>query len=144
MVFMKLKKLKIKVINKIGALSLGIVMFISPLTTSARTLSIQPERQLYDNWCWVNSARVIAAYKKGSGVASQSTLVKHVKGSVVNSPGTVAEVKKALKYCDLSSNSLTSTRTFKQIKKDIDSLYLIDPWYPRTVTTKYDNFKKIK
>lgn len=85
-----------------------------------QTLSIPSYKQERSNWCWVASSQMAISYLGGS--KTQSQIVSYVKGSVVNDPGTNAEVIRALNYGGLHGSnvngSLALSKVISQVKNN--------------------------
>lgn len=61
-------------------------------------LSVPRIRQAKSNWCWVASSLMVGKYINPSSRKTQATIVSHVKGSVVDNPGTDYEIESAIEY----------------------------------------------
>ncbi len=78
-----------------------------------QTLSIPSYKQERTNWCWVASSQMAISYLGGS--KTQSQIVSYVKGSVVNDPGTNAEVIRALNYGGLRGSNVNGSLAFSKV-----------------------------
>ena len=96
------------------------LLLITPVSASALKLSVTSTQQEKSNWCWAATAQCIAKYING-WAPSQTSIVTYVKGSAVNQGANASEEQLALKYCGLSSSYSSSSRTFSQVKADIDA-----------------------
>lgn len=76
-------------------------MFLFKIASDAHAkyLDVPVARQERSAWCWAASAQMCATEDVNGNIISQPDIVKHVKGSVVNS-GAVSniEIKKAIAF----------------------------------------------
>jgi hypothetical protein len=82
-----------------------------------KTLSIPSYKQERDNWCWAASSQMSINYLGGN--KTQSQIVNYVKGSVVNEPGTNAEVVRALNYGGLSGSNVNGSLAFSKVASQV-------------------------
>lgn len=76
-------------------------------TRSSESLSVTRYQQVETNWCWAACAQMIGKYMTGTA-KSQTSIVKAIKGYVVNDSAADWELKKAIDYA-LGSSSYYST-----------------------------------
>lgn len=87
----KLRKLSIVLL-----VALSLNLFAIP--SYAITLWVDFIQQEEYNWCWAATSLMTGEYMYPSSTATQSSIVYHVKGSIINDAATVAETAHATEY----------------------------------------------
>lgn len=87
-----------------------VIVTLLPLNTTLKAkadvasyqLSIAPIRQAKSNWCWAASCDMAGGWAYPSSTRNQWSVVKHVKGSLLNPypnvPGSLGNSKKGFEY----------------------------------------------
>lgn len=84
-----------------------------------RLLNIAAVQQEQSNWCWAASTEMVADYFGAN--ATQTDIVRYVKGSVVNETGTVYDIQKGLSHYNISSTPVLSSLSFQTIVNQINN-----------------------
>ena len=118
-----------------------VLVLSSTLSAQAvTTLNIAYIKQQRSNWCWVATALMTGKYRYPSSTVHQAQIVTHVKGSVVNQPATITEVKDATEY--VTNDTITfyksySYMTFADIQTRINGGKPIQPLVNDTYSGHY-------
>ncbi|PWK13128.1 papain-like cysteine protease family protein [Tumebacillus permanentifrigoris] len=86
---------------------------------SYRSLSVPAIQQEKDLWCWAAATQMVATYFGAN--ATQTDIVTYVKGSPINTTGTVADVQKGLSKYNIKSNYLTTTIPFQTVANQLSN-----------------------
>lgn len=108
-----------------------LILFCNFLEAKAvTTLQVPYYKQEKSNWCWAATSRMTGKYLYPASSVSQTQIVQHVKGSVVNRPATVYETVDATEYVTNDAINFAEVRaplSFASVKTYINAGIPIQP-----------------
>lgn len=110
-----------------SVLATGLILGAASNAVAAyEELRIPTVEQQKDNWCWAACALMAGEYAYSECSYSQSDIVRHVKGSTVDEPGSIWETENALEYATedtLAASATLSKWSLAKLQGAIDKDY---------------------